>query len=140
MATEGGQLSYYYEKIEERRTDYGVSRWITTSKGQRWTHHECERRLKSAERAFSRWFSRSFRTLTTWNESDMNEFEISRLRYVLDDIQTYIEVANRELDRLQGVNRKEERIKQLRAIAGRTPEEAASYLAKADELEQEMGR
>lgn len=41
-----------------------------------------------------------------------------------------------QLDELEGVDRRQERIAQLREVAGRTPQEAAAYLAKADELEE----
>ncbi len=59
-----------------------------------------------------------------------------RLRWLLDDMRDYVEVASRHLDELDGKDRREERIKALRRIAGRTPEEAAAYLAKADQLER----
>jgi hypothetical protein len=44
----------------------------------------------------------------------------------------------REMERRQGVATKRQRIAALRDVRGRTPEEAAVYLAKADELEKQL--
>ena len=67
----------------------------------------------------------------------MNKHEMERLRYLLDDMQTYVEVVQQELDRIEGLDRRADRIKALRNIEGRTPEEAAAFLAKAAQLEGE---
>lgn len=131
-----------YDKIIEYKMSHGVVRQIQINglsmrKGKTYTHHECERRLKAAWNGTTRWFSRSLRTRTTWNEADMNKHEMERLRYLLDDMQTYVEVVQRELDRIEGLDRRAERIKALRIVKGRTPEEAAAFLAKAAQLEKE---
>lgn len=124
-----------YDRIEERRMSHGVVRWVVTDRGRRYTHHECERRLLAAWHGVPRWFSRAVATRTTWNDADMNADEIRRLRDVLADMTSYIEVASRHLDGIEGVDRRAERIRQLRDVTGRTPEEAAAYLAKAAQLE-----
>jgi len=124
-----------YDRVEERRTEYGIFRTFTTDKGKWYSHNDCERELKAAVRKTQRWFSRSIRTLTVWNDKDMRDMEIGDLRWVLEDITTYAEAVQQELDRIEGVDRKEERIKALRDVSGRTPEEAALYLRKAEELE-----
>lgn len=132
-----------YDKIIEYRMTHGVVRGIQINgltfnkKGKTYTHHECERHLQSAWRGTTRWFSRTLRTRTTWNEAEMNKHEMERLHYLLDDMQTYIEVVQQELDRIEGLDRRAERIKSLRNVAGRTPEEAAAFLAKAAQLEEE---
>lgn len=122
-------------RVEDRRMEHGVVRWIVTEKGQRYTHYDCERRAKAAVNAFERWFHRTVRTRTAWDDAEMNDSQMRDLRYLLKDVQGYVELASLELDRLEGVDRRAERIKALRAVAGRTPAEAAAYLAKADQLE-----
>lgn len=124
-----------FDRIEERETEYGTSRTFVTEKGNRYSHFDCEQQLTSAVRKTQRWFSRAIRTMTTWNDADMRGVEIRDLRWVLSDITNFAEIIQRELDRIEGVNRIEERVKELRAVAGRTPEEAALYLQKAEDLE-----
>jgi Lon protease-like protein len=123
------------DRIQERREDHGITRWLVTEQGKRYTQYDCERRLKSATSAVMRWFSRAVRTRTTWNDADMNEATLAYLRDALRDLSGYVEAAQRELDRIEGVDRRAERIKSLREVAGRTPAEAATFLAKADQLE-----
>lgn len=115
--------------------DHGIVRIFVTERGKRYTHHECERRLEAAVHAMMRWFHRSIKTRTTWNEADMNAAEVRDLRRVLDELQEYAEAVQQELDRIEGVNHKAERIAALRNVTGRTPEEAAAFLAKAAALE-----
>jgi Lon protease-like protein len=122
-------------RVEQRRMDHGIVRWFVTDRGVQYTHYECERRLKSAVNAVERWFGRAVRTRTTWDEAEMNEHEIQGLRRELRDLQSYVEAAQRQLDDIEGVDRRTERIKALREVAGRTPAEAAAFLRKADQLE-----
>jgi hypothetical protein len=124
-----------WDSIKERRMSHGIVKTVLTERGQEYPHYECERRLKTAIRATMRWFSRTLQTLTVWDDKDMNDHELQRMRYTLDDLAMYVEAVQRELDRIEGVNRSAERIKALRNVAGRTPEEAAAFLKKAEELE-----
>lgn len=145
-------------RIIEREMEHGIIRYFQAPgtrrkpEGPTYTHYECERRARAAVAAMTRWFGRAIRTRTTWTEgsaasnflgiettgvspAEMNEHEIRQLRYIATDIAEYAEIVQRELDRLEGVDRKAERIKALRTIKGRSAEEAALYLAKADQLE-----
>lgn len=124
-----------FDRIEERALDHGTVKWYVTEAGQKYTHHECERRLQAAVRGTSRWFSRAIRTMTVWKDKDMNAYEVRQMRWILDDMATYVEVVARELDRIEGVNRSAERVAALRMVEGRTPEEAALFLAKAEQIE-----
>jgi hypothetical protein len=127
-----------YDRVEERKVDDDVTFrcFVIDRTGTRYSHSECERRLKTAVSTMMRWFHRAIVTRSLWRDPDMNADELERLRWVLNDLQTYVEVVQRELDRLAGVDRRAERIKSLREISGRTPEEAALYLSKADALER----
>jgi hypothetical protein len=124
------------DRIEERRNREGDTfRWIVTETGKRYSNFDCMQRVKAADSAFSRWFSRAVKTRTSWAEAEMRGDELERLRWLLSDMQTYLAAAGRYLDELEGTDRRAERIRALREVQGRTPEEAAAFLAKADRLE-----
>lgn len=119
-------------RIIERTSEGFTFRYYESASGKHYTNFDCERRLSAAKNAMERWFSRTIRTRTMAAEQD--DFDLQRLRWVADDIAMYAAHIQRELDRLEGVDRKAERIKALRVVEGRSPEEAALFLAKADEL------
>lgn len=123
------------DRIIEVASEGHTFRYYQSESGKRYSHYDCERRLKSAQEVMYRWFSRVLKTRTTADDIDQSRYEIMRMRWVAQEISQYAEVIQRELDRLEGVDRKAERIKALRSLEGRTPEEAAAFLAKADQLE-----
>lgn len=122
-------------RIIERGSDGFTFRYYEAPGGKRYGHFDCERRLESAINAMRRWFSRSLRTRTTHPPTSADRYELERLRQVADELAEYATVIQREIDKLEGVDRKAERIKALRVVDGRTPEETALFLAKADRLE-----
>lgn len=127
-----------YDRIEERSNREGDTfRWVLTERGTRYTNLDCIGKVKAAEAAFARWFSRAVKTRTTWGPelAECNASDIEELRWRLREMQTYVEAASRHLDDLEGTDRRAERVKALREVAGRTPAEAALYLAKADQIE-----
>ncbi len=121
--------------IFERSKDGYVFRYWQSDKGTTYTNYDCERRLESAISAVSRWFSRTVRTRTTTPNADYHNVET--LRWKLERLTEHVQMMLTQLDDLEGVDRKRERIKSLREVMGRTPQEAAAFLAKADELERE---
>lgn len=123
-------------RIIERTNEGYTFRYYESEKGTQYTHYDCERRLNAAKNAMYRWFSRTLKTRTDSGDAEQNSYDLKRLRWVADEIAQYAEVMHREIDRLEGVDRKAERIKSLREIQGRTPAEAAAFLAKADQLEE----
>lgn len=122
-------------RIIERTNDGYTFRYYESQGGTRYTHYDCERRLTAAKNAMYRWFSRTLKTRTDSGDAEQNSYELKRLRWIAEEVAQYAEVMQRELDRLEGTDRLAERVKALRQVAGRTPEEAAAYLAKADALE-----
>lgn len=124
------------DKIIERSNDDFTFRYFESEKGTRYTHWDCERKLVAARNAMSRWFSRALKTRTSSGDAEFDSYELQHLRYIAEGIAEYAEVIQREIDRLEGVDRKTERIKALRNVKGRTPEEAAMYLEKAAQLER----
>lgn len=131
-------MSDYTGRIMQTKHEGYTFRYWRSPKGTDYTNFDCERRLQSAINAVSRWFSRTLRTRTVYPDAESRCDDLQRLRWRIDEIAEYAAVAARELDRLEGVDRTQDRIAQLRQIAGRTPEEAAAYLAKADELEHQQ--
>jgi len=120
--------------IIERTGDGYTFRYYESKGGKRYSHFDCERRLEAATNAMQRWFSRAIRTRTTQGDAEQDRYELERLRSAADELAEYAAIVQRELDRLEGVDRKAERVKALRMVEGRTPEEAAAFLAKADQL------
>jgi hypothetical protein len=72
-----------------------------------------------------------------WSDPTLSESDTERLTWLLDDMEAAIGSARQGLAERQGARRREAKVKALRRIAGRTPEEAEAYLAKAAELERE---
>lgn len=126
-------------RIIERSTDGYTFRYFESKKGARYTHYECERRLKTTVDGLYRWFSRTLKTRTTSGDAEQDKYDLQRLRWVADEVAECAAVIQREVDRLEGVDRTAERVKALRQVSGRTPEETAVYLAKADQLETRAG-
>ena len=124
----------YVGKIREFDHGTWTSRYyIADDTKKTFSHDECRRRAEQADRALSRWFSRAMATVSSGD--GMDEHDLERLEWFLDNIATWLENANQALDARRGVKRLEERIKALRSISGRTPEEAEAFLAKAAQLE-----
>jgi len=67
------------------------------------------------------------------------DFDIDweQIEWMLDDVQAFVNLWRKEVEKRTGQRTRQERIDHLRLVAGRTPEEAALYRAKADELERE---
>jgi hypothetical protein len=124
--------------VKERRGDYGIQRWIVTEAGKTYSHDQCESRLKASVNTMFSWFAWTISSRPTWNEADRRRHELWRLRNVAEKIAAYAELVGQELDRLEGVDHKAQRIAQLREVRGRTPEEAAAFFAKAEQLEGVM--
>lgn len=133
-----------YDRIEDRQLSNGRTAriYVSTSRYgtkdlKRYTHYDCERRFKSAVEAVMRWGYRTLKTRTSWgDDADMNAYELREIRWRLSELQEWIASMEAQLDQIEGVDRLAERIQLLRNVAGRTPEESAIYLAKAEQLEK----
>lgn len=117
-----------YEKIH---VGHGGFKHLRLRSGRRVTFLDAEREMKDARQSLVRWTSRAFKLATQdWDEES--------LRWFIDDMETLVAAWKAEIEKRAGVATKKERIAQLREVAGRTDEERAIYLAKADELEREL--
>lgn len=123
------------DRIIERSNEGFTFRFYESEKGTRYTHYDCERRLKAAANGLYRWFSRTLKTRTTSGDAEQDKYDLQRLRWIAAEVAEYVAVIQRELDRLEGVDRTSERVKALREVTGRTPEETALFLAKAEQIE-----
>lgn len=116
-----------YEKVE---TIHG-HKYIRLGSGRLITFWNT---LDAAERThttFVRHFSRAFKLAD-------GEYDLEAIEWRLDKFETYIGAVRKHLEELRGKQSKRDRIALLRNTTGRTPEEAAAYLAKADQLEKEL--
>lgn len=126
--------------IEERTNDDGdVFRYLVLESGSRYSNLDCIQKTEQSLRGVQRWFHRSLETATIWSDPSLAESDNDRLRWLLDDLEGYLHAARKALADREGRQRRAEKIRALRQIAGRTPDEAAAYLAKADELERGEG-
>jgi hypothetical protein len=70
---------------------------------------------------------------------EMRTWDLEKLEMFIDQLERWTAGLRAEIDQLRGSDlSKRKRIELLRNTKGRTPEEAAAFLAKADQLEQEM--
>lgn len=66
------------------------------------------------------------------------EWDLERIAVRLDELTEHINAMRKHLEEVRGVRTKRERIALLRNTTGRSPEEAAAYRRKADELERQL--
>ena len=126
-------------RIHQQSNDAGdVFRSLVTDSGSLYGNLECRRKAEQATRAFERWFQRTLETATVWADPDFVSDDAEQLGWVLDDLERVLRMARSKLEAREGVQREERKIAALRQTAGRSPDEAATYLAKADELERAL--
>ena len=118
-----------YEKVEEDGRGF---KWITLRSGRKVSWFNAKDEVDRGMTPVVRWMSRLFKLAPNeeWAWDD-----IDRTVYYWE---TLAAAYREEIDKHVKHKTKEQRIAQLREVAGREPEEAALYLAKADQLEKEM--
>jgi hypothetical protein len=124
-----------YERPEEIRGYW----WIRLKSGRLIGFMEAVRAVKSARYAYATAFSRVVKLAEKQPDLELRDDDFERAEWLLDDMESYVNSCRRYLEKLRGTRTKQERIAALRIVAGRTPEEAALFLAKADELERGLG-
>lgn len=87
-------------------------------------HRAAERAHTELRRAVSRAFKIAY-----------DDYDLERLDWFLEDTESYLHHVRGEIEKRRGVRTQEERIALLRNTDGRTPDEAAAFHRKADELE-----
>lgn len=90
----------------------------------------------SMERAVSRAFKLAVADDSGRQAGDiLRGYDMERLEWFIDTLESYVSAMRIVIEKQRGTRTEEERIAQLRNTTGRTPEEAAAYLRKADQLE-----
>lgn len=116
-----------YERVEESR---GI-KYIRAKSGRVVWFFDALRDAKGAHTRLRRAVSRAFKLAD-------NEYDLERLEWFVDDLARHTAAIRQEIEKRRGVKTQEERIALLRNTAGRTPEEAAEFHRKADELERRL--
>jgi hypothetical protein len=125
----------YYE--EERVEAIGPHKFITLQSGRRIIFTDAESMGKAGFSSLCTAISRMFK-LARHQDRDIDEWNLERIDSFVETLEDYVGVWRTEIDKLIGVKSKEERIALLRNVDGRSPEEAAEFLRKADELEAKL--
>lgn len=122
-------MRYFTEKVEA----INGFKYMMLETGRRVWFSDALSEAEKGHRKTSRWLSRAC-DLVGDEYTDLDE---ERLDWFLDDIQHFIN-AHRKAQRERMIRHsRKDRISKLRNTAGRTEEERALYLAKADQLEQQ---
>lgn len=124
----------------ERRTLYERAvqlrgHWYIHIKGGRligfW---DAMREAERGETTVHRGVSRAFKLA----KAKGDDYELERLEWFIEKVEDYVRSVKGAIAEQRSYRTEEERIAALRNTAGRTPEEAAAFTAKADELEQRL--
>lgn len=132
-------MTTYDDKVEE--SEHGF-KYLRMPSGKLYSFQDAIHSADLAESAFARAISRAFKLRPDWTgESDRaayREMDFERIEWALDGMAAYLASAREYLDQQRGVKSQEDRIALLRNTQGRTPEEAAAFHQKADELERKL--
>lgn len=116
-----------WDKVEER----GNFKFIRLKSGRLVSFLDARHDAKRERNAMMRHVSRMFKLAS-------DEWDASRVETFVEELDTYVGALRKELERLDKVRKARVRIAALRNTSGRTPEEAAAFNRKADELEERL--
>jgi uncharacterized small protein (DUF1192 family) len=123
--------SSQYDRVEETSGFLGTYKFIRLKSGRRITFWDAMGDAEKADTALTTAISRCFKLAD-------GDYDLERIEWKIDNLESYIGALRKYREELQGVKEVEERIALLRNVAGREPEEAKRFLAKADELEAKL--
>lgn len=126
---------HYYE--EERVEEIQGHKFITLQSGRRITFTDAQSMGMAARTALSTAASRMFK-LARHHDPDIDEWNLELVDSFVENLEDYVGILRTEIDKVLGVKSKQERIALLRNVSGRSPEEAAEFIRKADELERRL--
>lgn len=107
---------------------FGPYKFIRLKSGRKMTFWDAVRESEAGQATFVRGISRCFKMMSS-------EWDLEALETRLSRMEEYCAAVRHALEGKYEERAVRERIAALRNTAGRSPEEAAAYLAKADELE-----
>lgn len=117
-----------YERVEESMG----RKFVTLKTGRTMFFWDMMTRADRDFTAYARAVARCFKLVNT-------DFDLERLEQRVEHLEEYAAALREEIKKRYKYKSKKERIAALRNVEGRTPEEAAAFLRKADELERKMG-
>lgn len=126
-------MSYLDDEFPEQHGNFKYIRMPRS--GKLLSFYDLVEKAQTDLRGLARDVSRSFKTINTHDQEYLAS-DLERIEWLLDDVEEWAKRVRDHLANEHGRVRRRERIAQLRNIAGRTPEEAEAFLAKADELER----
>lgn len=106
-------------------------KYIKLRTGRFLTYWDCLAQARSGRTALVTGVSRAFKTAR-------EDYDLMTLEWLLDEVDEYVAHVRSLIEERRGVQTKQERIALLRNTTGRTPEEAAAFHRKADQLEAEL--
>lgn len=124
-----------FERVEELRGH----KYITLKSGRRLTYWNAIDAVQTALTDTYRAYSRALKLAGTNNDPALAAYELERFDSRVSELEEYTGALRVEIDRRLGVKSQRERIALLRNTSGRSPEEAAAFARKADELERRLG-
>ena len=122
------------EKPEEGSTGH---RFITLKSGRVVSFLDAQREAEDHLASLYRWELR-MEKLADVKDKDLNEWYWEQVEWFIDKVDALVGYSRDEIKKHNTRKSKEERIAALRNVTGRSPEEAAAFLAKADQLEKEL--
>jgi hypothetical protein len=122
-----------YEKVEERNG----FRFVRLKSGRLFGFWDARADAEKAESDMHRASSRMFKLISS--DPELGDWDLERIESFFDNIESWIRAVRKEIERRRGTMKAEDRIARLRNTTGRTPEEAALFRKKADELERGLG-
>jgi hypothetical protein len=114
-------------------------RYVMLKSGRRVSFMESLAELDGALSGVYLWMARSFRTAEV-EDRDVTEQNLEFIERRVEQAEDWLRAIRAELVRQRGRQDLRQRIAALRNVSGRTPEEAAAYLARASALETELER
>jgi hypothetical protein len=122
------------ERVEELRGH----KYIKLKSGRKLTFWDALEAVHVSHTDQVRALSRAFKLAGTNRDPDLAAYELERLEWAIGELESYLAAVRKEIEKRLGVRSKQERIALLRNTTGRTPEEAAAFTRKADELERQL--
>lgn len=113
--------------LRERPEVIRGHRYIRIKSGRLIGFWDAVRELEAAHTGLYRGFSRAFKLA--------DEYGLEVLEHRIERVEEHMAALRGYLDKCRGDQTKRERIAALRNTKGRTPEEAAAFRRKADQLE-----
>lgn len=117
-----------YERVEQR----GGFKFIRLKSGRVLSFWNAMTEAERANTALHTAVSRAFKLARG------DDWELEHLESFIDNLEDYVRAIRTEIEKVRGIKTKQDRIALLRNTAGRTPEEAAEFNRKADELERRL--